>query len=89
MSRKNESESKSRRKNKKPVERLISVTAIHGGYTYKEVNKLLSDAGFGPMNQDSFLIEEKKYVPHIFGSNKVNQKLRDQIEHPATVGNLR
>lgn len=77
------------RKNKIPVQRLIGITAIHAGYTYEEINNLLSDAGFDPMNQNSFHMAKKKYIPHIFGNNKVNQKLRDQIEHPSSVGGLR
>jgi len=77
------------RKRKKPSERLIIFGAIHAGHTYEQVNVLLKEANFNSMNENSYKMVKKSYVPHIFGSDKTNQKLRDQIEHPSSMAGLK
>jgi len=76
------------RKKKMRSERIIMFGAIKAGYTFREVNDLLGEAGFRPMNENSFHMVKKLYLPHIFGGHAVNQKLRKQVEHPDSVGNL-
>jgi hypothetical protein len=67
---------------KTPAERLITVTAIHKmKSTLQEVNTLLNQAGFAPMNPASFEQERLQYGPVIFAPEQ-RYSLREHVFHP-------
>ena len=66
---------------KTPIERLATITAIHNGFTLKEVNAILVEGGFEPMNENSYNSERNTYAPAIFDSTN-NYGLKEHIYSP-------
>ena len=66
---------------KTPIERIATIAAIHKGFTLEQVNTVLIEAGFEPMNENSYNSERSTYVPAIYDSAN-NYELLEHIHSP-------
>jgi len=72
-------------KKKIPAQRAIELSAIMAGCTLLEVNEMLKTAGFPDMNETSYTMVKKQYIPflrsagdkyikeHLYSPRRLNQ----------------
>ena len=73
-------------KRKLPAQRAIEFTGIIAGCTLKEINEMLNSAGFREMNETSYIMVKKQYVPFIRAAG--DEYIKEHLYSPRRLNQL-
>ena len=74
-------------KRKIPAQRAIEFAAIMAGCSLEEVNEMLNSAGFRDMNEASYTMVKKQYVPFLRSAG--NSYIKEHLYSPRRLNQLR
>ena len=74
-------------KRKIPAQRAIEFAGIIAGCSLEEVNEMLNSAGFRDMNETSYIMVKKQYVPFIKASG--SSYIKEHLYSPRRLNQLR
>ena len=73
-------------KRKIPAQRAIEFAAIMAGCSLEEVNKMLKSAGFRDMNETSYTMVKKQYIP--FLRSRADSFIKEHLYSPRRLNQL-
>jgi len=74
-------------KRKIPAQRAIEFAGIIAGCSLEEVNEMLNSAGFRDMNETSYKMVKKQYVPFLRSAG--DNYIKEHLYNPRRLNQLR